>query len=69
VTYIGLHVIAQHELLRVRMQVHQLVYPVGHRVAVQVMLQELQGHDQQHALAIVLDEVQELRYRELLQHT
>ena len=41
-----LHVIPQHELLGIRMQVHLLVHPVGHRVAVQVMLQQRQGNDQ-----------------------
>jgi hypothetical protein len=30
--------IAQHELLRVRMEVDLLMHPVGHRVAIQVML-------------------------------
>jgi hypothetical protein len=33
-----LHVIAQHELLGVGMQVDLLVHPLGHRIAVKVML-------------------------------
>jgi hypothetical protein len=54
-------VIAQHELLGIRMQVYLLVYPVGHRVAVQVMLEQGQGHDQGHkSLPVVLDETREL---------
>jgi hypothetical protein len=30
-----LHMIPQHQLLGIRMQVHLLVHPVGHRIAVQ----------------------------------
>jgi hypothetical protein len=53
--------IPQHELLGVRMQIHLLVHPLGHRIAVQMMLEQRQGHDQrQQALAVVLDEAQEL---------
>jgi hypothetical protein len=58
---LDLHVIAQHQLLGIRMQVHLLVHPVGHRVAAQVMLQQRQGHDQWHQpLPVVLDEAQKL---------
>ena len=53
--------IPQHELLRVRMQMHLLVNPVRHWVAVQVVLPQRQGHDQwQQSLAVVLYEAQEL---------
>ena len=58
----GLHVIPQHQLLRVRMQVHLLVHPIRHREAVQVMLQQHQRHDQGHkSLPVVLDEAQQLQ--------
>ena len=70
--------IPQHQLLRVRMQIHLLVYPtlrwappqstgtgkhpLGNRIAVQVVLQQRQGHDQwQQSLAVFLDEAQELQ--------
>ena len=54
--------VPQHELLGVRMQVDLLVHPVGNRIAVQVVLQERQGHDQRHhPQAVVLDEAQELQ--------
>jgi hypothetical protein len=57
----SLHVIAQHQLLRVRMQVHLLVHPLRHQIAVQVVLGQCQGHDQRHKpLPVVLDEAQEL---------
>ena len=57
----GLHVIPQHQLLGVRMQVNLLVHPLGHRVAVQVMLEERQRHNEgRQALAVVLHEAQEL---------
>ena len=36
---LDLHVIAQHQFLGVGMQIHLLVHPVGHREAVQVMLE------------------------------
>jgi hypothetical protein len=47
------HVVAQHELVGVRMQVYLLVYPtlrwtqapIGHCVAVQVVLEQRQGYD------------------------
>jgi hypothetical protein len=61
---LALHVIPQHQLLGVRMQVHLLALPsdpVGHRVAAQMMLEQRQGHDQrQHSLPVVLDEAQKL---------
>ena len=58
----NLHVVPQHQLLRVRMQIHLLVNPLGNRVAAQVVLQQRQRHDQrQQLLAIVLDEAQELQ--------
>jgi len=37
-------VIPQHQLLRVRMQVHLLVYPLGHRIAVQVVLEPVRSY-------------------------
>ena len=53
--------IPQHQLLGVGMQVHLLVHPVGNRVAVQVMLEQSQRHDQrQQPLPVVLDETEEL---------
>jgi hypothetical protein len=56
-----LHVIAQHQLLGVRMEVHLLVHPLGYRVAIQVMLEQRHGHDQRHQLLpVVLDEAQQL---------
>jgi hypothetical protein len=55
-------VIPEYQLLRVGMQVYLLVHPVGHRVPVQVMLEQRQGHDQrQQPLSIVLDKAQELQ--------
>ena len=65
-----LDMIPQHQLLGVRMQIHLLVHPrcarykhpLGHRIAVQVVLQQRQGHDQgQQALPVILDETQELQ--------
>jgi hypothetical protein len=40
----SLHVIAQHQLLGIGMEVHLLVHPVGHRVAVQVMLELVRSY-------------------------
>jgi hypothetical protein len=48
----GLHVLPQHQFLRVGMQVHLLVYPryarykhpVGHRVAAQVVLEPVRSY-------------------------
>jgi hypothetical protein len=52
--------IAQHDLLAVRMQVHLLAYELGHRMPVQVMLGQHQRHDQRHqSLPVVLHEAQE----------
>ena len=43
------------------MQVDLLVHPVRRRIAVQVVLEQRQGHDQWHqALAVVLDEAKKL---------
>ena len=57
----SLHVIPQHQLLGIGMQIHLLVHPLGNRIAVQVMLEERQRHNEgQQALAIVLYEAQEL---------
>ena len=54
--------VLQHQLLGIRMQVHLLVHPVGHRIAAQVVLQQRQRHDQrQQPLPVVLDEAQELQ--------
>ncbi len=52
---LSLHVVAQHQLLGVEMQIHLLVHPLGHRILVRVMLQW------QQSLAVVLDEAQELQ--------
>ena len=61
--------IAVHQLFGVRVEVDLLVhprcarrrYPVGHREAVQVMLQERQRHDQRNQpLPVVLDEAHQL---------
>ena len=58
---LDLHVVPQHQLLGVGMQIHLLVHPVGYRLAVQVMLEQRQWHDQRHQpLAVVLDQTQEL---------
>jgi hypothetical protein len=38
------NVIPQHQLLRVRMQVHLLVHPLGHRMPVQVMLEPVRSY-------------------------
>jgi hypothetical protein len=58
-----LHVIAQHQLFGIRIQIHLLVYPLGHRVPVQVMLEQRQRHDQrQQPLPVVLDEAQEFLF-------
>jgi hypothetical protein len=44
------------------MEVDLLVHPVGHRMPVQVMLEQRQRHDQrQQALPVVLDEAQQLQ--------
>ena len=40
--------IPQHELLGGGMEAHLLVHPVGHRITVQVMLQQCQGLDSRH---------------------
>jgi hypothetical protein len=54
-------VVPQHQLLGIRMQIHLLVYPLRHRIAVQVMLEQCQRHDQrQQALPVVLDQTEEL---------
>jgi hypothetical protein len=56
-----LHVIPQHQFLGIRMELDLLVSPLGHRVAVQMMLEERQRHDQrQQSLPAVLDETQAL---------
>jgi hypothetical protein len=36
---LDLHVIPQHQLHGIRMQIHLLVHPIGHRVAAQVVLE------------------------------
>jgi hypothetical protein len=36
--------IAQHQLFRIRMQVHLLVHPIGNRMPVQVMLQPVRSY-------------------------
>ncbi len=41
---LDLHVIAQHQLLGVGMQIDLLVHPVGHRIAVQVVLQPVRSY-------------------------
>jgi hypothetical protein len=53
--------IPQHQLLRIRMEVDLLVHPIGHRIAVQVVLEQGQGHNQWYKpLPVVLDKAQEL---------
>ena len=53
--------VAQHQFLRIRVEVNLLMHPVRDRVAVQVVLEQRQGHDQRHhPLPIVLDEAQKL---------
>jgi hypothetical protein len=42
---LDLHVIAQHQLLGVAMEVHLLVHPVENRVPIQVVLEQRLGHD------------------------
>jgi hypothetical protein len=57
-----LHAILQHQLLRVLIQVDLLVHPLRNRIAIQVMLEQRQGHDQrQQPLPLVLDEAQQLQ--------
>jgi hypothetical protein len=36
--------IPQHQLLRVRMQVHLLVHPLGHRMPVHMMLEPVRSY-------------------------
>jgi hypothetical protein len=61
-TSLDLHVIPQHQLLRIRMQVHLLVHPLRHRVAAQVVLEQRQWHDQGHQpLPVVFNEAQKLQ--------
>jgi hypothetical protein len=56
-----LPVIPQHQLLRVGVQIHLLVHLLGHRVTVEVVLEQRQGYDQRHhPLPVVLDEAQKL---------
>jgi hypothetical protein len=63
-------VIAQDQLLGIRMEVHLHRYPrcaryrhpLGHRMPVEVMLEQRQGHDQwQLPLAVVLGETQNFK--------
>jgi hypothetical protein len=44
---LDLHVVPQHQILGIRMQLHLLVHPLRHRIAVQMMLDQRQRHDQQ----------------------
>ena len=39
-----LHVIPQHQLLGIRVQVHLLVHPVGNRMPVEVMLEPVRSY-------------------------
>ena len=41
---LDLHVIPQHEFLGIRMQVDLLVHPIGHRIAVQVILEPVRSY-------------------------
>jgi hypothetical protein len=41
---LDLHVIPQHQLLGIRMQIHLLVHPLGNRIAVQVMLEPVRSY-------------------------
>jgi hypothetical protein len=55
--------IAQHQLLGIRIQIHLLVHPAGNWMPVQVMLEQRQRHNQRHQpLPVVLDEAQELLF-------
>ena len=58
---LDLDVISQHEFLGIRMQVDLLAHPVGHRITVQVVIQQCQGYDRWYQpLPVVLDEAQQL---------
>jgi hypothetical protein len=49
--------IPQHQLLRIRVQVHLLPNPLRYRLPSQVVLQQGHRHDERHhPLAVVLDE-------------
>jgi len=53
----GLYLIPRHQLFGIGMEIDLLVHPFRHRAALQVMLQQRQGHDQWHEpLAAFLDE-------------
>ena len=39
--------IPQHQLFRIRMQIHLLVHPLRHQVLLQVMLEQRQGQNKQ----------------------
>ena len=41
---LDLHVIPQHQLLGIRMQVHLLVHPVGNRMPVEMMLEPVRSY-------------------------
>jgi hypothetical protein len=41
---LDLHVVPQHQLLGIRVQVHLLVHPLGHWIAVQVMLEPVRSY-------------------------
>jgi hypothetical protein len=39
-----LHVVPQHELLGIRIEIHLLVHPVGYRMPVQVILEPVRSY-------------------------
>ena len=56
-----LHMIPQHQLLRIRPQVHLLPHPLRHRMPPQVVLEQGEWHDQRHQLVpVVFDQPQQL---------
>ena len=58
---LDLHMITQHQLFWIRMQIDLLVDALRHRMAPQMMLEQRQGDDQwQQLLTVVLDKAQEL---------
>jgi hypothetical protein len=53
--------IAQYQLLGIRMQIHLLMHPVGNQMPVQVLLVPLTLHKQRRQpLLVVFNEAQEL---------
>jgi hypothetical protein len=40
----GIHMVAQHQFLGLRIEIHPLFHPVGHRMSVQVVLEPLRSY-------------------------